>query len=133
MKTIIQNLNLPLFNIDHKARMNRLFTYEKVRTTAFQISPLKAFGNDGKPRMFYQKYLNIVGALTTASSLSCLNSSHLLRELNKTLITLIPKVDCPRSISQYRPISLCNVAYKIISREIANRLQPIMDNIISPY
>ena len=53
--------------------------------------------------------------------------------MNKTLITLIPKVDCPRNVSQYRSISLCNIAYKIISKAIVNRLQPIMGDVISAH
>ena len=66
---------------------------KEVKTVAFQIRPLKAQGIDGKPGIFYQRYWNIVEALTTASSLSCFNSGHLLKELNKTLITLIPKIE----------------------------------------
>ena len=133
MKSRIQNLNIPFLNFKHKEMLNKPFTPEEVKIAAFQIRPFKAPGIDGKPGMFYQKYWNIIGNLTTASTLSCLNSGCILKELNKTLITLIPKMDCPRNVSQYRPISLCNVAYKIIVKIIVNRLQPIMGDLISPY
>ena len=48
-------------------------------------------------------------------------------------ITLIPKIPNPEEVSHFRPISLCNVFYKIISKVLVNRLNPIMDNIITPY
>lgn len=43
-------------------------------------------------------------------------SGHLLKELNRTLITLVPNKDCPVEVSDYKPISLCNVAYKVCSK-----------------
>lgn len=56
-----------------------------------------------------------------------------MKELNRTNIVLIPKVYTPESLSQVRPISLCIFAYKIISKTMANRLKPMMGNLISLY
>ena len=63
--------------------------------------------------------------------LSCLNSGNLLKSINHTFITLIPKVSNPESVSEFRPISLCNVLYKIISKVIANRFKPLLNSIVS--
>ncbi|WJX23235.1 hypothetical protein P8452_12461 [Trifolium repens] len=46
---------------------------------------------------------------------------------------MIPKVDTPESVSQFRPIALCNVTYKIITKVIVNRIKPLLNGIISPY
>lgn len=54
-------------------------------------------------------------------------------QLNQTYISLIPKVLHPTTRGDYRPISLYNIAYKIISEVIANRLKPFLDRLISPY
>ena len=45
---------------------------------------------------------------------------------------MIPKISSPELLSQFRPISLCNVIYKIVAKFLVNRLRPILDEIISP-
>lgn len=54
-------------------------------------------------------------------------------EVNKTNIFLIPKVDHPQSISQSRPISLCNIIYNIISKVVVERLKSCMDKLVPPF
>jgi hypothetical protein len=51
--------------------------------------------------------------------------------LNATFIALIPKVNKPQCFRDFRPISLCNLCYKIISKVIANRIKPILSRSIS--
>lgn len=50
--------------------------------------------------------------------------------INSTNIVLIPKVNNPLSMTQYRPFSLCNVLYKIIAKVIANRLRKVIGKCI---
>ena len=50
--------------------------------------------------------------------------------LNDTLIALIPMVEKPIKIEQFRPISLCNVVYKIIAKCLADRLRTSLDSVI---
>lgn len=53
------------------------------------------------------------------------------RSLNGTNIVLIPKLDNHTSTRNFRPISLCNVMYKIISKVLANRLKPLLPKYIA--
>ena len=72
-----------------------------------------------------------MGPSVTAAMLDFLNGGIMPDELNNTIICLIPKVKNPREMKQFRPISLCNVIYKICSKVLATRLRPFLDEIIS--
>ena len=55
----------------------------------------------------------------------------LLSEVNHTFVTLVPKTTTVSCLSDNRPISCCNVIYKIISKVLANRLQQVIGELIS--
>jgi ribonuclease HI len=111
--------------------LTRAYTEIEVEEALKQMAPLKAPGPDGLPPLFYQRYWSVVGQDVTRGVLSCLNSGKLLSSINHTFITLIPKVKNPEKVTEFRPISLCNVIYKLVSKVIANRLKAILPHIIS--
>ena len=92
--------------------------------------PNKALGLDGMTTYFYQRYWEVLGGDITKASLQVLNGNADLSSINKTNIVLIPKVRSPSSPKQYRPISLCNIIYKIIAKVLANRLKLMLNEII---
>ena len=51
---------------------------------------------------------------------------------NSTFLALIPKEDNPSSVDRFRPISLCNVSYKILAKLLANWFKPLLGKLISP-
>ena len=63
--------------------------------------------------------------------LDFLNWGEILDSINSTTLVLIPKVKTPQEMKQFRPISLCNVIYKICSKVVANRLRVHLDDVIS--
>lgn len=65
--------------------------------------------------------------------MSFLNSASLPQHFNHTFITLVPKVNTPKLVSDFRPISQCNVLYQLFSKVLANRLKKILPKIITQY
>ena len=90
------------------------------------MHPTHAPGPDSMSAIFYQKYWNIVGNDVTSMVLNVLNFDNPITKLNKTNITLVPKVKQPTRIKDFRPISLSNVAYKLIFKVLANRLKVVL-------
>ena len=95
-----------------------------------QMVLLKAPGPDGMPPLFYQNFWELVSGDVIHDILCFLNSGSLPKSLNHTFITLIPKTKNPESVTENRPISLCNVLYKIFSKVLANRLKRVLPKII---
>jgi hypothetical protein len=98
--------------------------YFECKQALFDMGPYKAPGEDGYPAFFFQVYHYVNQVWSNPS---------LISSINNTLLVLIPKVDKPEFISQFRPIAVCNVVYKIITKVIVNRIKPHLDGIISPY
>ena len=107
------------------------FDDKEVKAALFAMDSIKASGRDSFPALFYQKNWKVVGDRVTALCLGVLNNGDPVSELNDTIITLIPKVDKPTKVNEFRPISLCNVIYKIISKCLVSRLKGIMEVVIS--
>jgi hypothetical protein len=118
---------------DMNARLSQEFKAEEVVLALNQMFPTKSPGPDGMSALFYQKYWHIVGTKVTSAVLEILNSGYMLKKINYTYIALIPKKCDLEKITDFRPISLCNVIYKIVSKVLANRLKTILPHIISEY
>jgi hypothetical protein len=103
----------------------REFTGAEVKEALESIGDLKAPGPDGMPAVFYKKFWHMVGPKVQEEVLAVLNGGNMPMGWNETTIVLILKVTNPERITQFRPISLCNVLYKLISKVLANRLKVV--------
>lgn len=92
----------------------------------------KSPGPDGWTIEFYIAFYELLSHDLLMVVEECRASGSLYNAINSTFVALIPKSDSPSSFDDYRPISLCNVLYKIISKIIANRLRPILSRHIAP-
>ncbi|CAM8885121.1 unnamed protein product [Rhodiola kirilowii] len=111
--------------------LNAPFSEIEVQEAIFQMYPTKAPGPDGFSAIFYKKSWPLLKEKVTQSVLRMLSIRKLEEGLNRTLITLIPKCRNPKKVEDYRPISLCNVSAKIVTKVLANRLKIILPRIIS--
>lgn len=92
----------------------------------FQMHPDKALGPNGLNPAFYQRFWSLCGKDIYNGACDWLIQRMLPNSLNDTNIVLIPKCDNPRSMKYLRPISLCNVFYKIVAKMLANRLKKVI-------
>jgi hypothetical protein len=90
------------------------FTLEEVKKALFSIGDLKAPGPDGLHAIFYKRFWSMLGEDLVKEVLHAVNTRVIPEGWNNTTIVLIPKVKTPEKVSQFRPISLCNVVYKVI-------------------
>ncbi|XP_013608309.1 PREDICTED: uncharacterized protein LOC106315086 [Brassica oleracea var. oleracea] len=103
----------------------------EIRKALFEINPDKAPGPDGMTSKLFQKFwremrqdiIRLVQDFFETGSFDPL--------LNQTNICLIPKKKKPRDMTEFRPISLCNVSYKIISKLLCKRLKRVIPRLIS--
>lgn len=103
-----------------------------MKEALFNIGDLKAPGPDGMPAIFYERFSQLVGNKLTKEVLKFLRGGEMPKGWNDTTVVLIPKISNPQNLKDLRPINLCNVIYKVISKVIANRLKNILPYIISP-
>ncbi|XP_074297025.1 uncharacterized protein LOC141627699 [Silene latifolia] len=108
--------------------LSQPFTAADVKKAFFDMKPNKSPGPDGFPPAFYHLFWHTINVDITSSILGFLNNGHLPPAWNNTHIVLIPKVPNPECISQFRPISLCNVIYRAASKCISLRLRKVLIN-----
>lgn len=96
------------------------------------MSPLKAPSPNVFQATFYQRAWNIVGQTVLEYVMKMLKGEENVGTTAEALVVLLPKVESPNLLSQFRQISLCNVVYRTITKTMVNILKPIMGGVVSP-
>ena len=112
-------------------RLLRMATEEEVRQALFMMHPEKAPGPDGMTALFFQHAWHIIKDDLVAMVNNFLVTGEMDSRLNVTNICMIPKTERPIRMTELRPISLCNVGYKIISKVLCQRLRVCLPYLIS--
>ena len=94
------------------------------------MHPLTAPGPDSMPPFFYYHFWPIVKSIVIITVLDFLNHDVSPPKFHDTHIVIIPKTKNSEKVINYRLISLCNVAYKIASKVVANRMKLVLQEII---
>ena len=115
-----------------KESISQMVTDEEIVSAIWSLKAFKAPGPDGLHAGFFQRFWHIVGGSVREEVMFVFRERKVLEYLNKTNIVLIPKNQGPESINNYRPISLRNSVYKIVSKVIVSRIRPFLDQLVSP-
>lgn len=128
-----QDWNFPTLCHRDRSWLNRPVVAQEIYEAISQMGAYKAPGPDGFPPCLFQIYWHILGDKVTEAVQNIFFRGKLIDDLNNVLICLIPKCKVPESFSQFRPISLCNVLVKVVSKILANRLRPLMASLMENY
>nr|KYP41648.1 Transposon TX1 uncharacterized [Cajanus cajan] len=123
----------PDLGVEAQSALTTPVTKEEVRQAVMSMKSFKAPGPYGFQPFFFKQYWPIVGdeLWRTVKDAFRLGFSDI--SLLETQMVLISKVEHPVSLKEFRPISLCNVAWKVISKVIVARLRPFLQDIIGPF
>ena len=116
---------------DVNEKLTAPVTEWEVKLASFAMHPENALRPDGMTALFYQKFWDIVKEDLTRMVNQFLFERTMAQGLNDTNICLIPKTTKPNEMTKFRPISLCNVSNKIISKILCQRLKKVLPQRIS--
>ncbi|KAJ9535485.1 hypothetical protein OSB04_un001384 [Centaurea solstitialis] len=103
----------------------------EIKEAMFSIGNDKAPGSDGFSAKFFKAAWDVVGSDVTIAIHNFFYTARLAKELNHTLLCLIPKVPNATCVTDYRPISCCTILYKCISKVVTDRLRPFLEKLVS--
>nr|GEW37595.1 hypothetical protein [Tanacetum cinerariifolium] len=112
--------------------MTHTVTRNEVKSALFSMGNEKSSGPDGFTAAFFKESWDIMADDFVAAVCEFFTNGKILCELNHTIIALIPKVNSPTRVNDYRPISCCNVMFKCISKIIANCIKESLKVLVSP-
>lgn len=131
MAGIIEEAITPRLLEEQNEALTKLPSPQEIKETLFSIHPNKAPGPDGFSACFFQKNWSVVGNDIVKEVQEFFTSGEMRRTINETHVRLIPKRRSAKRVADYRPIALCNVYYKLISKLLSRRLQPHLQTLIS--
>ncbi|GKA57418.1 hypothetical protein Tco_0756606 [Tanacetum coccineum] len=131
--TIFVNNNVPDAFVSHYEQFLGLpGATSEVKEALFSMGNEKSPGPDGYTTAFFKEAWDIIADDFTDAVCEFFTNGKLLKELNHTIIALVPKVRSPARINDYRPISCSNILFKCISKIIANRIKDSLKLLVSP-
>ncbi|XP_071688900.1 uncharacterized protein [Rutidosis leptorrhynchoides] len=104
---------------------------DEIKGALFDIDDNKASRPDGYSALFFKKAWSVVGQDICDAIKEFFTNGKMLKEINATLIALIPKIDTPNKVSDFRPIACCNVIYKCISKILTNRIKNGLNKLVN--
>lgn len=124
--------SFPMLSGAAKMDLDLPVSKEEVRVALMAMRSFSAPGPDGFQPFFFKKFRDVVGEDLWKVVSNAFETGTVDSTLLETLIVLIPKVESPTMVKEFRPISLCNVTYKVITKVMVNRIRPYLNSLIGP-
>ena len=128
--TYLKEIVVPSLSEECKIKMESPFTIDECYDTLKTFKNNKSPGNDGISAEFYKKFWPIFGKYIVDSFNESFEKGELTTSQKQAIITLIDKKKDRSLLKNWRPISLLNVDYKILTKIFSKRLVEILPNII---
>jgi len=125
------HLNFCMLSYRDGAAFVKPFSMEELKVAVWDCDSFKCSGPDGVNFGFIKDFWEDLKADMLRFVSDFHRNGRLLKGINNTFITLIPKKDCPQSLNDYHPISLVGRLYKVLAKLLANRLRGVIGNVIS--
>lgn len=123
----------PELNHRDKSWLNRPISDKQIRDTFFQIGANKAPSPDSFAPCFFQQYWHILRSEITEYMKEIFVTGKLPLGQNDALICMIMKGNALEKLTQFHPISLCNVLVKAISKVFVNCMKPLMTKLVGSH
>ena len=117
---------------EDRSIMGGMVTNAKIKDGIWALKAFKALSPNGLHEDFFQRFWLIVGDSVKDEVRKTFMECKIPKYLNRTNVVLIPKKVGPESLGNYRPISLCNTVYKIVTKILVARNRPYLDKLVSP-
>ena len=119
-------------NEEEKESIGGQITVEETRSALWSLKAFKAPRSDRMHAAFFQRFWPTVGESVVREVKIIFMEKKVPKYLNQTHIALIPKIQSLETVKNYRPISLCNTIYKVITKIIVARFRLYLGKLISP-
>ena len=131
LQNFIESLDLPKLSNEEQAELEYDLSLEEVKNTLLSFENNKTPGEDGFTKEFYETFFDILCNDLLNSYKEAFHSGKLSISQRRGIISLIPKSDSDLTeMSSWRPITLLNIDYKILTKIIAKRIQTFLPKLI---
>ena len=131
-ESFVEDIEIPQLNTEERDSLEHDFKYEELKEVVSSFSDNKTPGEDGFTKEFYKFFYDLIWRdLLNSYEAAFQNGSPSISQ-RRGIITLIPKADGDlKELSNWRPISLRNIDYKILTKALAKRIEKYLPKLIN--
>ena len=127
------NVTIAQLSDEEREELEGGLTYEECKKVLETFANGKSPGVDGSTVEFYKCFFDLVGRDLLASLNAAYESDKLSISQRRGIVTFLPKEDTDlHFLNNWKPITLLNVDYKIVSKAIARRIEPMLPKLVHP-